>query len=419
MAQRMVDLEFEKLEQSIGEITVIAKQMGLDYFPMRYELCPADVLYAIGAYGMPTRFSHWSFGKVFHRMKLEYDFQLSKIYELVINSNPCYAFLLDSNSLLQNKMIVAHVLGHSDFFKNNAYFARTNRDMVERMAMIAERIREMEFTFGRAVVEKTIDAALAIQEHVDPRRITTNKSEQSSEEKDVMGFIAENSRVIEPWQRDIVRFLREEMLYFWPQLETKIINEGWATFWHLRLMHELDLSEAETIEFAKLHASVIHPSPMGINPYLLGLKVFQYLEQERGIDYLFEVREMENDVSFLRNYLNQDIIKEMNLYVYGKKGANYQITSVEWEKVKRRLLDSKTNGGFPYIVVVDGDYKGNGELYLKHKYDGNELDIRYVEKTLPSVLHLWGRAVHLETVVNERPKRYTMQTDHKIAESSL
>ena len=122
--------------------------LDLDFYPMRYEICPADIIYTFGAYGMPTRFSHWSFGKQFFKMKLHYDFGLSKIYELVINSNPCYAFFLDSNSLIQNKLIVAHVLAHCDFFKNNVRFQNTKRDMVESMAATAERIREYEIEYG-------------------------------------------------------------------------------------------------------------------------------------------------------------------------------------------------------------------------------------------------------------------------------
>lgn len=109
--------EINALERAIAEITEIATGFGLDFYPMRYEICPADIIYTFGAYGMPTRFGHWSFGKTFHKMKSQYDFGLSKIYELVINSNPCYAFLLDGNSLIQNKLIVAHVLAHCDFSK--------------------------------------------------------------------------------------------------------------------------------------------------------------------------------------------------------------------------------------------------------------------------------------------------------------
>ncbi len=160
--------ERKHLEKAIAEITEIAGGFGLDFYEMRYEICPAEIIYTFGAYGMPTRYSHWSFGKQFHKMKLQYDLGLSKIYELVINSNPCYAFLLDSNSLIQNKLIVAHVLAHCDFFKNNVRFSNTRRDMVESMSATAERIAYYEHVHGKKEVEDFLDAVLAIHEHIDP-----------------------------------------------------------------------------------------------------------------------------------------------------------------------------------------------------------------------------------------------------------
>src|SRR3954471_7939086 len=176
------------LEYAISEITEIATGFGLDFYPMRYEICPADIIYTFGAYGMPTRFSHWSFGKQFHKMKLQYDLGLSKIYELVINSNPCYAFLLDTNSLIQNKLIVAHVLAHCDFFKNNVRFSNTRKDMVESMTATAERIANYEMIHGKDKVERFLDAVLAIQEHIDPsilknKRPNDDQDEELVEEK--------------------------------------------------------------------------------------------------------------------------------------------------------------------------------------------------------------------------------------------
>ncbi|MDR6226911.1 SpoVR family protein, partial [Desmospora profundinema] len=173
--------ERKELERSIAEITEVAKGFGLDFYPMRYEICPADIIYTFGAYGMPTRFSHWSFGKAFHRMKMQYDLNLSRIYELVINSNPCYAFLLKGNSLIQNKLIAAHVLAHCDFFKNNARFSNTSRDMVESMAASAERIRQYELEYGKKKVEQFLDHVLAIQEHVDPSLIQKPRIQKKEE----------------------------------------------------------------------------------------------------------------------------------------------------------------------------------------------------------------------------------------------
>ncbi|MDR9796655.1 SpoVR family protein [Aeribacillus pallidus] len=448
------------LQYAIEEITEIAKGFGLDFYPMRYEICPADIIYTFGAYGMPTRFSHWSFGKQFHKMKLHYDLGLSKIYELVINSNPCYAFLLDTNSLIQNKLIVAHVLAHCDFFKNNIRFSNTKRDMVESMAATAERIKKYELLYGKREVEKFLDAVLSIQEHIDPSLVRTKlswslddvdeeeehktyktpyddlwslgeKKEKSKQtikkkkkfppkpEKDVLLFIEEYSRELEDWQRDILTMMREEMLYFWPQLETKIMNEGWATYWHQRIMRELDLTSDEAIEYAKLNAGVVQPSRTSINPYYLGLKIFEDIEErynnpteemkKRGIqpgsgrEKLFEVREIESDISFLRNYLTKDLVMREDMYLFQKQGKDYKIVDKDWEKVRDQLVSMRVNGGFPYITVMDGDYMKNGELYLKHWYEGIELDIKYLEKVLPYIYQLWGRGIHLETIIEDKP----------------
>ncbi|MCK1984555.1 MULTISPECIES: SpoVR family protein [Peribacillus] len=452
----MNEAEQKALEYAISEITEIATGFGLDFYPMRYEICPSEIIYTFGAYGMPTRFSHWSFGKQFHKMKLQYDFGLSKIYELVINSDPCYAFLLDSNSLVQNKLIVAHVLAHCDFFKNNIRFNNTKRDMVESMSATAERIREYEILHGKKEVETFLDALLAIEEHIDPSLMRpklawTMEDEEEEEEikptatkyddlwnldnkdkpkksnikkrkkfpprpeKDIMLFIEQYSRDLTDWQRDIMTMIREEMLYFWPQLETKIMNEGWASYWHQRIIRELDLSSGEAIEFAKLNAGVVQPSRTSINPYYLGLKVLEDIEERydnpteemirqgvkpgSGREKMFEVREIESDISFLRNYLTKDLVMREDMYLFQKQGKDYKIVDKSWEHVRDQLVSMRVNGGFPYITVNDGDFMRNGELYLKHWYEDIELDLKYLEKVMPYIYQLWGRPVHMESVM--------------------
>lgn len=443
------------LEEAIEGITKVAEEFGLDFYPMRYEICPADIIYTFGAYGMPTRFSHWSFGKSFNKMKTQYDFGLSKIYELVINSNPCYAFLLEGNSLIQNKLIVAHVLAHCDFFKNNARFSKTNRDMVESMSATAERIRQYELEYGTDQVEQFIDAVLSIQEHIDPsitlpymkaehrnrhghtkqqatsrtkpertmgyedlwdldQQANPTEPKEAAEKrfpaqpaKDLLLFIEEYARDLEEWQRDILTMLRDEMLYFWPQLETKIMNEGWASYWHQRIIRELDLTEDETIEYAKLNSSVVIPSRHSLNPYYLGLKIFEDIEKRFGRDKIFEVREMDSDTSFVRNYLTKELVEDLDLYVFEKKGPEWKITDKSWENVRDELVYSRVNGGFPYIIVTDGDFEKKGELYLTHVYEGIELDLKYLEKTLPNICRLWGKSVHLETTIEDKKALFT------------
>lgn len=436
----MTQDEIRELESSIEQMTQIAVDFGLDFYEMRFEVVPADIMYTFGAYGMPTRFSHWSFGKSFHKMKMQYDFGLSRIYELVINSDPCYAFLLDGNTLLQNKLVSAHVLAHCDFFKNNSRFANTSRYMVDSMAASAERIRQYEIDYGKASVEEFLDAVLAIQEHIDPSLIKRprqsdvespapqgatsgyedlwemeqkpvdavetqkiNKRFPEKPEKDLLLFLMNHSKNLEEWQRDVLSILRDEMLYFWPQLETKIMNEGWASYWHLRIMREMELTDEESVDFAQMHSGVVVPSRTSINPYHLGLAMWEDIEKRWGREAMYEIREFDSDISFLRNYLTQELVEKLDLYTYQKVGNEWKIVEKSWEKVRDQLCASKVNGGFPVLFVEDGDYLRNGELYLKHSFDGVELDIKYLEKTLPHVHLLWGRTTHLETMLEGRP----------------
>jgi stage V sporulation protein R len=211
------------------------------------------------------------------------------------------------------------------------------------------------------------------------------------------------------------------MEYFVPQMQTKIMNEGWASIWHSRIMREMDLSTSDHLEFAELHAGVVSPTKGQLNPYFLGYKILEDIEKRwdnpteedrkqfgrrggEGRDKIFEVREMDNDVSFLRNYLTKELCEEMDLFVYELVDEEeWTITDKKWERVRDQMVTNLTNFGFPYIEVVDGDYDGNRELYLKHRYEGVELDMKYGRKTLEYVQKLWGRDVHLETVVDGEP----------------
>ncbi len=457
----MSDAEIRILEKAIEQIWDKARELGLDPFPIHFEIVPAPVLYEISSYALPGRYSHWSFGKAYHKMKLLYDLGLSKIYEVVINTNPAYAFLLEGNSLIQNKMIIAHVIAHVDFFKNNIYFSRTNRQMVDEVATHAERIREYEFKYGRKTVEEFLDAVLSIQEHInpdlfirearseeppsekpkrpkagkyddlfaldEPRKEREPQKEETEEtrrrlpphpEKDLVRFIMTHSPVLEPWQRDIMAMIHEEMEYFVPQLQTKIMNEGWASYWHARILRELDLSDEEFLEFAQLHAAVLSPRKGALNPYYVGFKIFEDIERRwdhptpeeiekfgrepgKGREKIFEVRQLENDISFIRNYLTRQLVEDLDLYIFQLRDEEeWVITDKTWERVRDQMVADMTNFGFPVIEVLDGDYNGNRELYLRHRYEGVELDIEYAKKTLEYVYKLWGRDVHLETVVD-------------------
>jgi len=866
----MADSEVERLRDSIDCAWEEALKFGLDPFPTHFELVPASIMYEFASYGLPGRFSHWTHGKSYYRQKMQYDFGLSKIYEMVVNTNPSYAFLMEMNNLLQNTFVAAHVFGHTDFFKNNAYFQHTSRGMIEKVSIHAERVAKYEFDHGKAEVERFLDAALSIQEHVDhhlllrgdenSKKEDKKPTEKTSEyddlwslerkakkaeeerdkhpgkpprfpekpEKDILLFLIRHAPHLQPWQRDILEIVRTEALYFVPQMQTKIMNEGWAcligdslvlterglmrydalhellaqgetvtvgsgsgsqdsitdrhvrhnaptirlrtrrglvlegaeehklsigpdqwialkdvrvgqriplsvgdnlwpeqlvrvsppvriaaptvedvaqaagvgvhtvyrsmsgktpfardritaaiqntgyqfgnkdkpmygqrlplvapthiteplaeflgyligdgnihtsknaigyttgdreladryaqlvlelfaiesvpfwddrtangkggrwrvvfysanvldllqslgidlkakarqkcipggilrspkpavsaflrayfdcdgcasvkegvilstfsddiaqalqvlllnygilsrrygpnirikgtsarifadeinfrlarkrenldtylathrwflkedptdevvsiehdiadvyditvdrshryvangmlhhnSIWHSRIMRQLGdrgvISDSETIDFAQLHSGVLSPSRTSLNPYYLGFKMFEDIErrwdnptkeeQERlgrkpgmGRQKIFEVRELDNDVSFLRNYLTKDLIEDLDLYLFKKEGDEWLVSEKTWEIVRDGIVASLTNFGYPYLVIENGDFRGNRELYIKHMFEGQELDLIYAEKTLQYVHTMWGRPVHLETV---------------------
>ncbi len=181
----MADSDIERLRDAIAHAWDEARNFGLDPFPTHFELVPATIMYEFASYSLPGRFSHWTHGKAYHRQKMQYDFGLSKIYELVVNTNPSYAFLMDMNDLLQNTFVAAHVFGHTNFFKNNAYFQHTSRRMIDKVSVHAERIAKYEYDHGKAEVERFLDAVLSIQEHVDYNLLIR---ENEPEKKDEKGF---------------------------------------------------------------------------------------------------------------------------------------------------------------------------------------------------------------------------------------
>jgi stage V sporulation protein R len=435
--QLLRDPDLDRLSDSIEHIWSVAQGLGLRPFPTHFEVVPASIMYEFGAYGMPGRYSHWSHGKMYQTQKTMYDYGLSKIYELVINTNPCWAFLLESNTLLQNTFVVAHVLGHSDFFANNAYFSRTSRRMLDTVNLNAERLKRYEFEHGIERVERVLDAALSIEEHVDPyasieapskdrpvRRegsyddlwsINISEDETPDDEepalrpsthgsqRDLLLFLASESPTLEDWERDVLGIVRGEMLYFYPQLQTKIINEGWASYWHVQIMRELELSSDDHIDFAQLHSSVLQPTPGRLNPYYLGFTILNDIERRydaldgSGRERLFQVRETECDVSLVRNYLTEELVEELDLFFAERRADELVITEKNWKDVRDRLVSQLADYGIPVIRAIEGDHNGNRELYLSHDWNGRPLDLNYAKHTLEGIERLWGRKVWLET----------------------
>lgn len=237
-------------------------------------------------------------------------------------------------------------------------------------------------------------------------------------EEDILGFLASYGR-LEDWEIDVINIVREETSYFIPQIETKIMNEGWASFWHYNILQRLELSQGLHIEFLKRHNQVIKPVEGRINPYYIGFKVFEYLHDKYTDNphKIFEVREIERDQSFLRRYLTFDMCRETNLFEYIRVGNEYMVTETSdeegWEKIRNTLADSAGIGGLPVIRVIEWVIKDN-TLILEHVYDGRELDINYACETLKHIADLWEGAVILSTMVDDRRTTITCDESKKI-----
>jgi len=427
------------------EIWQLARHLGLDPFPVHFEIVPASVLYEFAAYLMPGRMRHWTLGKSYHLMRTRYDYGLQKLYEMVVNTNPAYAFLLDSNSDLDNTFVRCHVMGHVDFFHHNQCFQHTGSDMIDVVSRHAERVRQYAFEVGAEMVEQFLDAVLSLEEHVSPPGPVLTPLDRlhskveplhvslrghdlkpardpdephvhqvkpgTEQDDDLLLFLMKESRHLEDWQRDILGIVRDEMLYFWPQIRTKIMNEGWASYWHVALMRQMTLSDDDYVDFARLHSQVTAPMMYQGNPYALGYAIYVDLMKREGRDAIFLARTVDDDVSFIRNYLTEEIADALHLMMYGPEDDKVVLKSRRFETVRDQLVRELVHGGIPVIHVDDGDFNQRGELYLIHRHEGSDLDIPYAERTLHYVHQIWGRPVHLETRTEN--KRLILSYDGK------
>ncbi len=633
------------------EIEAHAREFGLDFYETIFEVVDADDLNEIASYGgFPTRYPHWSFGMQYEELKKGYEYGLSKIYEMVINNDPCYAYLMRCNHTVDQKLVMAHVYGHCltpdtlihtkqngnipisevkvahkvlthggryrkvracarrpfagkivcvtvarfgeapiriritsehpvlafradagvvqqkwinagdlcasdllpctfdfeaetrerlarggkflreprihrkqlpileittedydgfvynlsvaedesyslgagpivhncDFFKNNAYFAHTSRKMMDEMANHGMRVRRYAEKYGEDEVEAFVDRCMSVDDLIDMHSTAIKRHEESSRfnfkeavedegdhltrfkskdymsdyinppealkaeeeelkkqqlamersfperpERDVLLFLIEHAP-LKPWQRDVLSIIRDEAYYFAPQGQTKILNEGWASYWHSTIMTERALESWECIDYADHHSGTMAMSQGRVNPYKLGIELLRDIERRwntgqfgkeweecddldkkrswnlnlgLGRKKIFEVRKIHNDVTFIDTFLTPEFCKEHKLFsfAHNEPQNNYVIESREFQKVKQRLLFSLTNHGRPFIYVIDGNYKNRGELLLRHEYNGVELHGDKTVDTLANVHALWGRPVHLQTVVDGKP----------------
>ncbi|MCL2646495.1 MAG: SpoVR family protein [Phycisphaerales bacterium] len=490
MTARSTDLP-PALAAANEQIRATAKSYGLDFFETIFEMLDYDQINQIASFGgFPVRYPHWRFGMEYERMSKHHNYGLGRIYEMVINNDPCYAYLQRSNSITDQKLVMAHVYAHCDFFKNNLWFSRSNRKMMDGMANHATHIRKHIERFGLERVEKFIDICLSIETLIDPHSLflkrggtaadetrtdsgsfgdelaatrfhTKNymdrfinprklmeeerlrlKAEQEKKRnvipsepvRDVLLFLLERAP-LEPWQQEILAIIRDEAYYFAPQAMTKIMNEGWATFWHSTIMTRHYLSAAEIIDYADHHSGTVHmpPGGGGVNPYKIGVEIFRDIEDRwnkgkfgkeydeltalgdrdrwekplnKGREKIFEVRRIYNDVNFIEEFLTEELVDRLKLYQYRHDPHSNQlrIVSRDYKRIKEAMLYRLTNMGQPYIYVIDANYKNTGELYLAHKHNGFDIDVQYAIETLKGIQTLWSRPVHLQAKIDDDMK---------------
>lgn len=404
----------ERIEELVAE-------EGLECYPQEFEICSYEDMLCYEAYvGMPSHYPHWSYGKAYERQRTFYQYNLTGLpYEMVINSNPCLAYLMRDNTLLLQILTMAHVYGHNDFFKNNRLFRRDTRAelTLEMFKGHANRVRSyiQNPHIGAEAVERILDAAHALRFQISRFGASPEPNSQQLKEEayallpsrlkeDLLGFIGEKGRLSE-WERDLINIVREESLYFIPQVETKIMNEGWASYWHYRLLGKLKLPQGLHLEFLQRHNMVIRPHEGQINPYFVGFKMFEYLDKTLGREAIMSIRSEERDQSFLRRHLTRELCEEMHLFSYETRGDYIVVDEVAdengWKAVRDQLAQSVGLGSAPIIYPVAAD---KGTLVMEHVYDGRELELGYAKETLKYVRELWGGRVELQTKLDDKAK---------------
>ncbi|MEK6608027.1 MAG: SpoVR family protein [Myxococcota bacterium] len=460
-----------------------ARELGLDFFETVFEVLDYKKLNEVASYGgFPTRYPHWRFGMEFEQLSKGHRYGLQKIYEMVINNNPAYAYLLESNAMVEQKLVMAHVLAHVDFFKNNYYFSKTNRKMIDTMANHATRVRRHIDRHGLEKVETFVDVCLSLDNMIDPLspfivrktppreedapapepkviklrakaymdkyvnppeflEAQRKRSEKTDErigrtpeqpERDVLQFLIDHAP-LERWERDILELVREEAYYYAPQMMTKIMNEGWASFFHSKLMTSRLVEASELIDYADANAGVLSTSSKQLNPYKLGVELYRHIEERwdkgrfgrewqecddyearrtwdrrlgMGRKKIFEVRALYNDVTFIDEFLTEDFCREQKLFNFGwnERASSWEIQSREFKQVKEKLLFQLTNFGHPFVYVEEANFENRGELLLRHRHEGHDLKVDWARDTLVNLERVWHRPVNLLTRVEGKGK---------------
>ncbi|MEK9770099.1 MAG: SpoVR family protein [Betaproteobacteria bacterium] len=430
----MSDWTVADLQKWDDKICRVGEDFGLDWFPIDYEIIDyAEMLGAMAYTGLPTHYRHWSYGKEYERTHTLYNMgQTGLPYEMIINSNPSIAYLMRENALYIHILTMAHCVGHSDFFKQNRMFAHTDPDnIIGSFKSAAKYVRQLieDPSIGIDRVEKILDAAHSVKYQVPryPGIKYKTREELIEIEKDkmlenpkykpdlsktplqpeynILRFIAEHSKHLEEWERNLILIVEESSKYFIPQALTKIMNEGWACTIHQKIINELNLPDSLYLPFVKLHNQVIRPHLGQINPYHLGYKLFQKIIEEKGFEEAMTIREVHNDITFLRFYMDEEFMRDNNYFSYSfdkskQSSVVDDISDAEgWKSVRDEMIKNVGLNRLP-VVFVD-ELEKDGTLSLVHEHDGRDIELNYARKVFEFIETLWGDNVKLITIVED------------------
>ena len=434
----------------LPRVEELAARAGLLYNPVDFEAVPESFMMEIAVYGLPVRMPHWSFGVRYISQLIQHRMGHSRLFEVVFPGNPGHAYLAAGNSLAENMLVTAHVLGHADFSRNNMLFRSSQQQVgdhiVEQAASHARQITLAVEEHGLQRVELVLDAALALEQHIDvDRRVQRErypefqaaKAEPPDDafskrfaalnpdsaardegpklkrasipphpERDLLWFIANYAPELEGWERDIFLAVREESFYFHPVHATQIMNEGWASYWHARLLREADfLPQGAYVDAIKCHSDVVRPIAggekvaLGVNPYHLGFSMWEDIVERDGMDAARRIMQEDDDVSFVRNQLNMELATKLQLFRFGADSSGtVKVLETDLDGLHEVIVGPKYNFGAPSVAAAHVRVDGTLELAHDYKVDGRGIDVERTKKVLEYVEKVWRRPVILHTV---------------------
>ena len=433
----MSEWSMDELQDWDRKICALGEALDLDWYPIDYEICDYKEMIGHMAYtGLPTHYRHWSYGKSFDRIQTEYNLGMSGLpYEMIINSNQSISYLMTENPMSTHILTMAHCVGHSDFFKNNRMFAETGADtVIDRFKTAGKRVKKYmeDPNIGVDAVEKILDACHSIRfqvprtpgikrrSHKDLKKYYIRLLQNDKTgfldgfninkiplepDQNILRFIADHDRSLSEWERDLIRIVEQESLYFIPQAYTKIMNEGWACMIHEKIVQALKLPDKYHISFLRLHNQVVRPHLGQVNPYHLGYKIFKYIEKHHGFNECLRVREIHNDETFIKRYLNQELCQELNLFSFSfdKRASVNRVAEISddmgWQTVRDDLIKNVGLNSIPVVLVKE--LQKDGTLVLEHQHDGRDIELSEANKVFEFINDLWSGDVKFTTIIEE------------------